>query len=44
VRIYKGEHSILSKLDWYTRKTVSAGFIKALKVFLALNEDRAERL
>lgn len=44
VKIYKGEHSLLSRLDWYTRKSVSAGFIKALKVWLALNEDRAREL
>ncbi len=41
VLITKGEHQLLGRLDWYTRKFISAGFIKALKVFIALNEDRA---
>jgi hypothetical protein len=41
VRVSKGEHRILSLMEWYTRKTVSKGFIKALRAYLALNEDRA---
>jgi len=44
VRIYKGEHSILTKIQWYCKKSVSKGFIKALKHFIALNEDKAEEL
>jgi len=41
VRIYKGEHEILGKINMYTKNTVSTGFIKALKTWIALNEDRA---
>lgn len=41
VRIYKGEHEIASKMQLYTRKSVSAGFVKWLKFWLAVNEDRA---
>ena len=44
VRVRKGEHLCLTRLDWYTRKTVSKGLIKALKVYVALNEDRAEEV
>ena len=44
VRLYKGEHEILTKLNWYERKTVSAGFVRALKSWIALNEHRAEEL
>lgn len=44
VRIYKGEHEILSKLNWYEKNTVSKGFIRALKSWIALNEHRAEEL
>lgn len=39
--ITKGEHNILSKMNWFTKNFISAGFIKSLKVFIALNEDRA---
>jgi len=42
VRITKGEHNVLTKINWYTKKFVSKGFVKALKHWLALNEDRAE--
>lgn len=41
VTIFKGEHSITNKINWYCSKSVSRGFIKVLKVFIALNEDRA---
>jgi len=44
VRLYKGEHEIMTKLNWYERKTVSAGFVRALKAWIALNEHRAEEL
>ena len=42
--VYKGEHLVLTKLNWYTRKKVSKGLIKSLKVYIALNEDRAEEV
>lgn len=41
VRVTKGEHGILTRIQWWCKKTVSKGFIKALKVFIAMNEDRA---
>jgi hypothetical protein len=44
VRIYKGEHELLTKLNLYSKKTLSKGFIKSLKVWIALNEDRAKDL
>lgn len=44
VMVYKGEHNILTKIQWYTRKTVSAGFIRALKVFIALSENKTVEL
>ena len=40
VDIYKGEHWILTQLQ--RRKHISTGFIKALKVWLALHEGTAE--
>ena len=42
VSIFKGEHFILTRMGW--AKRISQGFITALKVFIALNEDRAEKL
>jgi hypothetical protein len=38
VRVYKGEHMILTRLSW--RKKISMGFIKALEVWI--NEKRLE--
>ena len=41
VRVFKGEHRILTLTQAYTRRKTSKGFIKALKVFIALKEDDA---
>lgn len=41
VIIYKGEHKILSMMEWYERKTVSKGFIEALKLWIKENESRS---
>ena len=32
--LYKGEHKCISNLAWYTRKTISKGLIRALKLFM----------
>ena len=42
--ITKGEHGILTKMQWWCKGTVSKGFIKALRIWIALNEDRAINL
>ena len=39
VPIYKGEHYIITQLQRRTRN-ISNGFIKALKCWIALNEDK----
>ncbi len=44
VRIYKGEHELLSKINWYERNSISKGFIRALQAWIALNQHRAEEL
>ena len=44
VRVRKSEHLVLTRLQWYTKKQVSRGLITALKVFVALNEDRAKEV
>lgn len=42
VKIYKGEHWAITQLQ--RRKKISKGFIKALKLWILLNEDKAEDL
>lgn len=42
VKIYKGEHWLLTQLQ--RRKKVSVGFIRALKVWMAINEHSGEWL
>jgi hypothetical protein len=44
VKVRKCEHLLLTRQSWYCRKTVSEGYITALKVFIALNESRAKEL
>ena len=41
-KIYKGEHWILTQLN--RRKNISKGLIKSLKLWILLNEDKAEDL
>ena len=41
VKLYKGEHRIATLMQIYCRKNVSKGFMKWLKFYLAINEDRA---
>ena len=41
VPVYKGEHLVLTKIQWFCKNGCSKGFIKALKVFIAMNEDEA---
>ena len=42
VPIFKGEHYLITLLNRH--KKISLGFIKSLKVFIALNENQAEDL
>ncbi|MCM8782019.1 MAG: hypothetical protein NC828_03090 [Candidatus Omnitrophica bacterium] len=44
VVVTKGEHMLLSKIDWFTRNFVSQGFITALEIFIAKNRSRAMNL
>jgi len=43
VKIFKGEHWLLTQLQRRT-KHVSKGFITSLKVWIALNEEKAEEV
>ena len=42
--VYKGEHQICTKMQWYCKKNVSKGFIRWLEFFIVRNKDRAEEL
>ena len=44
VVVYKGEHKILSLMQWYERKSVSKGFIASLKHFIREHEAVAVEL
>jgi len=44
VKVYAGEHKILSLIQWYERKTVSAGFIVALEDFIKKRGEGAVEL
>jgi len=39
--VYAGEHELLGKMNLYSTKTVSKGFLKSLLFFVLRNEDRA---
>lgn len=41
VPIFKAEHLIATKMQLYLRKSTSKGFCKWLRIWLAVNEDRA---
>jgi len=43
VMIYKGEHMILTRLQWQ-KKNISKGFITALKLWIKENKDKAVEL
>lgn len=44
VYITKGEHLILTRMQWFCKKIVSKGFITALRQFIKDNASRSEDL
>ena len=45
VIVYTGEHSVLTRLQWYcSKRRPSKGFVKALKKWLKQHEHRAVEL
>lgn len=42
VKLYRGEHWVIVQLN--RRKNISKGFIKSLKLWILLNEDKAKCL
>ena len=43
-RVFKGEHMILTKMGWISKKSVSWGFLRCLLDFVVDNMDRAIEL
>lgn len=41
-KVYKGEHFVITQLN--RRKNISKGFIKSLKLWILLNEEKAKEL
>ena len=44
VDIFGGEHRIITLMERYGKKTVSKGFIRCLKLFIAEKEENAVEL
>ena len=44
VNVTKGEHKILTLIQWYTKKRLSLGFMTALNEFMVANYKRAKEL
>ena len=42
--LYKGEHFLIGRMKQMCKKTVSKGFIKCLKLFIAAREDESVEL
>ena len=40
-KIYKSEHLLATRMNWYCKKSVSRGFLRWLRFFILKNEDRA---
>lgn len=43
-KLFKGEHLALSRLIWWTRKSISKGLIRSLEFFILRNKDRAKEI
>lgn len=44
VDIFEGEHQVIGLMDRYSKKTVSRGFIRCLKLFIEEKEKEAVEL
>lgn len=42
--LFKGEHLAISRLIWWTRKSISMGLIRSLEYFVLRNKGRATEL
>jgi hypothetical protein len=44
VKVFKGEHELITKMNRYSKRTVSKGFLRCLRLFIKENRDRAVKL
>lgn len=44
VNIFGGEHRAISLIEMYSKKTVSKGFLRCLRLFIKKNGGRAVKL
>jgi hypothetical protein len=44
VSIYRGEHGVLTRLQWWCSKGCSKGFIEALEQYISDNKDNSIEL
>ena len=44
VKVYKGEHGVLTKIQWWCPKPMSKGFLEALQQVIDDNKDEAIEL
>jgi len=44
VKIFSGEHELITKMYRYSTKTVSKGFLRCLRRFIKENKDKAVKL
>ena len=42
--IFAGEHKVITLMSWYSKKSVSKGFIRALEFFILKNKHKAIEL
>jgi len=43
-KVFKGEHWVLTRMKWITKKNLSWGFLRSLLYFVKENGDRAIEL
>ena len=44
VMIYKGEHGVLTKIQWWCKGVCSKGFLEALQQYISEHEEEAVSL
>ena len=44
VNIFQGEHELITKMERYSKRTVSTGFLRCLRRFIKENKHKAVKL